>query len=102
MSVRTISFSGQAVLVLGITGISELRRTQETLEHCAAFDELTGLLNRGTGMMMLGKSMSRLRREGGQLAVCFVDLDEGSRLLGRADSRMYRAKQENKRLRSAS
>lgn len=75
VSVRSISFSGQAVLVLGITSISEQKRAQQALEHYATFDELTGLLNRRTGMMMLGKSMARLQREGGRLAVCFVDLD---------------------------
>ncbi|WP_313953355.1 diguanylate cyclase domain-containing protein [Accumulibacter sp.] len=75
VSVRTISFSGQTVFVLGITNISELKRAQETLQHYATFDELTGLLNRRTGLMMLGKSMAKVRRDGGLLTVCFVDLD---------------------------
>ncbi|EXI91309.1 MAG: putative diguanylate cyclase YeaJ [Candidatus Accumulibacter regalis] len=75
VSVNAISFSGQAVMVLGITSISELKRAQQTLEHYATFDELTGLLNRRTGMMMLDKSMARMHRQGGRLAVCFVDLD---------------------------
>ncbi|HCZ17689.1 MAG TPA: hypothetical protein DHV85_24575 [Candidatus Accumulibacter sp.] len=75
VSVRAISFSGQSVLVLGITNISELKSAQLTLEHYATFDELTGLLNRRTGLMVLGKSISRLKREGGRLTVCFVDLD---------------------------
>ena len=75
VSVRAISFSGEPVFVLGITDISELKRAQQSLEHHATFDEMTGLLNRRTGLMMLGKSMASQRRKGGRLTVGFVDLD---------------------------
>ena len=79
VSARTIGFSGQSVFVLGITNISELKKAQQTLEYYATFDEMTGLVNRRTGLMMLGKSMGRCNRHGGTqplpLTVCFVDLD---------------------------
>lgn len=75
VSARSISFSGKSVFVLGITKITELKKAQQTLEHFATFDEMTGLLNRRTGLMMLGKSMVRAERDGSQLTVCFVDLD---------------------------
>ena len=75
VSVRTIKFSGRPVFVIGITNITELKKAQQTLEHYATFDEMTGLMNRRTGLLMLGKSMARLRRDGGQLTICFVDLD---------------------------
>jgi diguanylate cyclase (GGDEF)-like protein len=61
--------------VLGITDISELKRAQQRLERHATFDEMTGLLNRRTGLMVLDKSMASLRRKGGRLTVGFVDLD---------------------------
>lgn len=75
VSVRPIRFGGQAVFVVGITNIAELKRAQQTLQHYATFDEMTGLMNRRTGMMLLGKSMARVRRDGGTLTVCYADLD---------------------------
>jgi diguanylate cyclase (GGDEF)-like protein/PAS domain S-box-containing protein len=75
VSFRAINFLGQPVYVIGITNITELKKAQQTLEHHATFDDMTGLMNRRTGLMMLGKSMARLKRTGGKLAVCFVDVD---------------------------
>lgn len=75
VSIREVSFCGQSVFVLGITNISELKKAQKTLEHLATFDELSGLMNRRTGLMMLEKAMARIRRDGGQLVVCFADID---------------------------
>lgn len=75
VSVRATSFSGEPVFVVGITNISELKKAQQTLERYATFDEMTGVLNRRTGLVVLDKSMASLRRKGGQLTVGFVDLD---------------------------
>jgi len=75
VSARSISFAGKSVFVLGITKITELKKAKQTLEHFATFDEMTGLINRRTGLMMLGKSMVRAERDGSQVTVCFVDLD---------------------------
>ena len=75
VSVRAIGFCGQSVFVLGITNITELKKAQQALEHFATFDEMSGLMNRRTGLIMLEKAMARFRRDGGRLAVCFADLD---------------------------
>jgi len=75
VSVRAISFCGQSVFVLGITNITELKKAQQALERFAAFDDMSGLMNRRTGLIMLEKAMARFRRDGGRLAVCFADLD---------------------------
>jgi diguanylate cyclase (GGDEF)-like protein/PAS domain S-box-containing protein len=75
VSVRAIEFLNQSVFVLGITNISELKKAQQTLEYYATFDEMTGLMNRRTGLLMLAKSMARVKRAGGKLTVCFIDVD---------------------------
>lgn len=74
-SVRQITFSGHIVYILGITNISELKRAQHSLQYFATFDELTGLVNRRTGLMQLAKAVAHSRRDGSKLAVCFLDLD---------------------------
>lgn len=75
VSVREISFSGRAVFVLGITDVSELKDAQRTLEHYATFDEMTGLVNRRAGLLVLENSMARSRRDGRKLAIAFADID---------------------------
>lgn len=75
VSVRELQFSGRDVFVLGITNISELKKAHLTLEHFATFDEMTGLINRRTGLMLLTSEIARAVRDRRQLTVCFADLD---------------------------
>ena len=75
VSVREITYEGREVLVLGITNISELKEAQLSLEHYATFDEMTGLVNRRAGLLVLENSMARSRRDGRQLAIAFADID---------------------------
>ncbi|MFT6986068.1 MAG: diguanylate cyclase (GGDEF)-like protein/PAS domain S-box-containing protein [Psychromonas sp.] len=74
-SVRVITFERKKVFVIGITDISELKRAQEKLEHHASFDEMTGLLNRRTGLLFLEKAMKLKQRNCGQLSICYIDID---------------------------
>ena len=75
VSSRIIQFGGRDVYVLGLTNINELKKAQQTLEYYATYDELTGLINRRTGLMFLEKSMARSWRESSPLSVIFADLD---------------------------
>ncbi len=75
VSVRPIVFFGKVVFVIGITDVTELKKSQHLLEYFATCDEMTGMSNRRSGMMLLGKSMAQLGRKAGRLTVCFVDLD---------------------------
>lgn len=75
VSSRVISFAGRSVYVLGFTNINELKKAQQSLEYFATYDELTGLVNRRTGLMFLEKSMARSWRESSPLSIIFADLD---------------------------
>ena len=70
-----ISYDGRKQLVIGITDITEIKKAQQTLQYYATFDEMTGLVNRRTGLLMLATEMGRARRDKRPLAVCFVDID---------------------------
>lgn len=75
VSVRPITYAGRSAFVLGITNATELKKAQETLEFFATFDEVSGLMSRHIGMLMLNKSMERSKRDGEQITVCYADLD---------------------------
>jgi len=70
-----VHYARKRHLVIGITNISEIKKAQQTLQYYATFDEMTGLVNRRTGLKMLGTEMDRARRDKNPLAVCFVDVD---------------------------
>lgn len=74
-SVRKTLFARQEVYIVGITNISELKKAQQTLKYYATFDELTGLVNRRTGLTVLEKMVAQASRENRALAVAFADLD---------------------------
>ncbi|TVR72781.1 MAG: sensor domain-containing diguanylate cyclase [Spirochaetaceae bacterium] len=52
-----------------------LRKDARELERMATTDELTGILNRRTGMQFLEHQLSVARRIRRPLVVCFIDLD---------------------------
>jgi diguanylate cyclase (GGDEF)-like protein/PAS domain S-box-containing protein len=74
VSIRPIVFSNRPALVIGITSAAELKKAQETLEFFASFDEVSRLMNRHVGLLMLEKSMERSKRNGEVVTVCFADL----------------------------
>lgn len=55
--------------------ITELRRKDEEIRHQAFHDALTGLPNRALMKDRLLHALERAKREGGRLAVIFIDLD---------------------------
>jgi diguanylate cyclase (GGDEF)-like protein len=69
-----------AVVGLGITGLSQLRRTQEQLELLATHDSLTNVLNARAFAAELAQELGRNRRYGRPLALIYLDLDDFKRV----------------------
>jgi len=65
-----------AVVGLGITGLSQLRRTQQQLELLATQDSLTNVLNARAFAAELAQELGRNRRYGRPLALIYLDLDD--------------------------
>lgn len=65
-----------AVVGFGITGLSQLRRTQEQLELLATQDPLTNVLNARAFAAELAQELGRNRRYGRPLALIYLDLDD--------------------------
>jgi diguanylate cyclase (GGDEF)-like protein/PAS domain S-box-containing protein len=57
------------------TDITQLKRSEQQLQHLAHHDPLTGLPNRLLGQSRLEHALQRCVRHGGRLGVVFLDLD---------------------------
>ncbi len=56
--------------------IEELQTQQETLDHLASHDSLTGLPNRRMFLDRLEHALARAKRQGEKLLLLFIDLDK--------------------------
>lgn len=59
-----------------IATVIERQQMQARLQHMAQYDQLTDLPNRGLLYDRLKTTLARVRREDGQLALLFIDLDK--------------------------
>ncbi len=59
-----------------VIDLTELRSLQAELEHRSTHDPLTGLANRALVGTLLDQALARADRDGTQVAVLFVDLDD--------------------------
>jgi diguanylate cyclase (GGDEF)-like protein/PAS domain S-box-containing protein len=55
--------------------VTAMEEASSRLVELARQDALTGLPNRSQFMLELGRAISRCQRQGGNFAVCFIDLD---------------------------
>ncbi len=55
--------------------ITERKRAETELRILATTDALTGVLNRGTGLLLLGRQLQLARRNNYKLSVCYVDVN---------------------------
>ena len=66
--------------VWSIRDVTEQRRLQEELSHQAFHDPLTGLANQALFRDRVDHALARVDRQGGRLAVLFMDLDRFKRV----------------------
>jgi diguanylate cyclase (GGDEF)-like protein/PAS domain S-box-containing protein len=67
---------GRALRMIGTNvDITERRRMEEAIQSAAQIDVLTGLANRALFDERLKLAAARCRRQGGQIAVLYLDLD---------------------------
>lgn len=55
--------------------IAERMKMEEKLAQLATYDSLTGVYNRGAGLLILEEQLKVLQRCGGIFSICFVDVD---------------------------
>lgn len=70
-----VTYSGRPAYVISATDISEIKKAQKTLQYYATFDEMTGLVNRRTGLLILKTELDRSKRNNHPLTICYMDID---------------------------
>lgn len=77
LTVTTVRNDAKQVVnyVLLFSDITAVKKSRERIEHIASHDELTGLPNRNLLTDRLRHALALAKRQGGKLAVMFIDLD---------------------------
>jgi diguanylate cyclase (GGDEF)-like protein/PAS domain S-box-containing protein len=75
ISMRCSSFGGREVVLATLRDIGDRKEAEAQIRHMARYDGLTGLPNRGAFVEAAAQAAARARRDGGQFAVLFLDLD---------------------------
>ena len=76
LSASKVFVMNKLMIVLGLSDISSQKKAEDILRHHASIDEMTGLLNRRTGILLLEKEIERFKSMSFDLTLCFIDLDK--------------------------
>jgi two-component system CheB/CheR fusion protein len=77
LTVTAVRSAAQEIVnyVLLFSDITAIKKSRERIEHIASHDELTGLPNRNLLTDRLRHALALCKRQGGKVAVMFIDLD---------------------------
>lgn len=81
LSSNLINYDDQSTILLGLSDITRLKEAEEVLKRYATIDDLTGFLNKRSGMLVLGNAFDRVegsiqgKPSDEALTVCFMDID---------------------------
>jgi diguanylate cyclase (GGDEF)-like protein/PAS domain S-box-containing protein len=75
VSSSKISFHDRYAITLGLSDISKQKEAEAVLEQYATMDEMTGLLNKRSGILILEKEIEKAKREIYDLCISFIDID---------------------------
>lgn len=75
LSSNIIKYEEHNTIVVGLSDITLLKGAEEVLKRYATTDEMTGLLNKRSGLLVLDNVFNRAKTENTDLSICFMDLD---------------------------
>lgn len=75
LSSNIIKYEEQNTVIVGLSDITKLKEAEEVLKRYATIDEMTGLLNKRTGMIALENMFNHAKIDKKELTVCFMDID---------------------------
>jgi diguanylate cyclase (GGDEF)-like protein/PAS domain S-box-containing protein len=70
-----IQFNNKTSIILFLADITKQKKAEEILRRLANYDELTGLLNRQAGWLMLENAYEKSKSGSIDFSICFIDID---------------------------
>lgn len=75
MSASKVYFEKMELNLIALTNITKQKNNEKILNRFATIDEMTGLVNRRTGLTVLEKEFENAKRHNYDLTLCFIDVD---------------------------
>jgi len=75
LSSNVIKYDDKRTILLGMSDVTKSKAAEEVLKRYATIDEMTGLLNKRSGMLVLSNLFDYACKTNEDLCVCFVDID---------------------------
>ncbi|MEG0774961.1 diguanylate cyclase [Clostridium sp.] len=75
ISSSKMNFYDKATILLGLSDITKLKKAEEILKRYATVDEMTGLLNKRSGMLILENLFEKSKTDSYNISLCFIDID---------------------------
>jgi len=70
-----IVYEGKPAIQGTMLDITERKKAEEELRRFATTDVLTGVFNRGYGLLLFGKQLKEQKRRRSKLCICYIDVD---------------------------
>lgn len=75
LSSNVIKYNDKRTILVGMSDITKLKAAEDVLKRYATIDEMTGLLNKRSGMLVLSNLFDYASKTNEEFCVCFVDID---------------------------
>ncbi|MDD2370818.1 MAG: diguanylate cyclase [Firmicutes bacterium] len=71
-----IQYDGKSMILLGLSDITRLKEAEEVLKKYATVDEMTGILNKRSGMLIMENVFERNKYNNTNFSIIFIDLND--------------------------
>jgi diguanylate cyclase (GGDEF)-like protein/PAS domain S-box-containing protein len=75
VSSNAMNYDEKRTILMGLADITKLKEAEEVLKKYASTDEMTGLLNKRSGMLVLRNIFAHAHEAKEDFCVCFTDID---------------------------
>lgn len=75
LSSNAIRYDDKDTIVMGLADISRVKEAEEVLRVFATIDEMTGLYNKRSGLLVLENIFTQQKKNNGDVSICFIDVD---------------------------
>ena len=76
LSTNQLKYNDKDAIIMGLADITRMKEAEAVLKKYATIDEMTGLLNKRSGLLVLSNAFEHMRSDRIDFSICFMDLDD--------------------------